>query len=46
MNTRARKKSAEEAVKVEKHKKIMARPVNPKTTSLYWMAKGRFNAEY
>ena len=23
-------------------KKIMARPVNPRSTELYWMAQGRF----
>lgn len=26
----------------ERIRKIMARPVNPKSTELYWMAEGRF----
>ena len=42
----SKKKSAQaslvDAVEKERIKKIMARPVDPKTTELYWMAEGRF----
>ena len=31
-----------DALEREKIKKIMARPVNPRTTALYWLSLGRF----
>ena len=31
-----------DSVEREKIKKIMAAPVNPRCTELYWMAEGRF----
>ena len=36
------KVSTVDALEREKIKKIMSRPVNPRTTALYWLSIGRF----
>ena len=38
------KTSADDLLERERIKKIMSRPVNPRTTSLYWLSQGRFKA--
>ena len=38
----AGKASAIDLLEREKIKKIMSRPVNPRTTALYWLSLGRF----
>ena len=40
--TTAGKASTVDALEREKIKKIMSRPVNPRTTALYWLSLGRF----
>ena len=42
----SRRKSTEELVEKERIRKIMAKPVSPEKTVLYWIAKGRFNREF
>ena len=36
------KASTIDPIERERLKKIMAKPVNPRTTSLYWLSQGRF----
>lgn len=36
------KVSTVDALEKERIKKIMSRPVNPRTTALYWLSLGRF----
>ena len=36
------KVSIADSLEREKIKKIMSRPVNPRTTALYWLSLGRF----
>jgi hypothetical protein len=38
------KASSDDILERERIKKIMARPVNPRTTTLYWLSLGRFKA--
>jgi hypothetical protein len=38
----ATKASTIDPIEKEKIKRIMAKPVNPRTTSLYWLSQGRF----
>lgn len=36
------KASTADLMEKEKIKRIMAKPVNPRTTSLHWLSQGRF----
>ena len=40
----AAKTNTDDILERERIKKIMARPVNPRTTALYWLSQGRFKA--
>ena len=44
MKQSSTKTSAIDMMEKERIKQIMLKPVNPRTTALYWLSQGRFKA--